>query len=480
MALPKKQNPLFQRMASDGVLGRAMNDTLANFRRPTSQMTGPSIEEQNIAANQPNIFDQGVAPAKPQMGSLGVGASPLSVATGNILGGGVSRGETTAAQGATVPEQVAGVVSGLGEQAQVAAYQQRLMDAGINLNPQGQDPAAYQQSLTAAQGIYNNIFGAGLPAGGGNGFGVFGQPSTSYAPTGLRQQAIAAGGAPVWGQGDVLASARPNAQGGTAFSLMQASRVGGVPGMSPTPTNPIAPEAPNPFQRAAQPQQGQTAFQKNDQSFKARLVEEQQRRATAASLPKGFVVDPADPTKVMPMKGSLEELQYQKLQQEMALKDKEASQADAKIATGLAQSTEKANLVINTVNKALDKTGYFNQATGFIPFTPGADLTGLVDTIKANIGFAELNAMRQASPTGGALGQVAVRELEFLQAALGNLSIKQSPEQLRENLTGVTRHYNNWLKTTKGVNPDVPTLTPDKQARLAELRAKKAAREAKK
>jgi hypothetical protein len=66
--------------------------------------------------------------------------------------------------------------------------------------------------------------------------------------------------------------------------------------------------------------------------------------------------------------------------------------------------------------------------------------------VQANIGFQELAAMRAASPTGGALGQVAVRELEFLQASLGSLDSAQSPDELKKNLKQVKVHFNNWKK----------------------------------
>jgi hypothetical protein len=61
--------------------------------------------------------------------------------------------------------------------------------------------------------------------------------------------------------------------------------------------------------------------------------------------------------------------------------------------------------------------------------------------------------MRQASPTGGALGQVAVQELNFLQATVANLDVGQSPAQLRTNLDKIKKHYNRWLATTKGELP---------------------------
>ena len=73
------------------------------------------------------------------------------------------------------------------------------------------------------------------------------------------------------------------------------------------------------------------------------------------------------------------------------------------------------------------------------PGTSATDLRANLDTIKANLGFQELQALRDASPTGGALGQVTENETRFLQATLGSLDIGQSPAQLRANLAKVKK-----------------------------------------
>lgn len=69
-----------------------------------------------------------------------------------------------------------------------------------------------------------------------------------------------------------------------------------------------------------------------------------------------------------------------------------------------------------------------------VPGTPAADLREKLSTIYANIGFDQLQAMRDASKTGGALGQVSDTENKLLQAVWGSVAASQSPEQLRHNL----------------------------------------------
>ena len=60
---------------------------------------------------------------------------------------------------------------------------------------------------------------------------------------------------------------------------------------------------------------------------------------------------------------------------------------------------------------------------------PTVDFDAALVQINALIGFGELNAMRAASPTGGALGQVSERELTYLQSVAASLDPDQSQEQ---------------------------------------------------
>ena len=61
-----------------------------------------------------------------------------------------------------------------------------------------------------------------------------------------------------------------------------------------------------------------------------------------------------------------------------------------------------------------------------VPGTEAQATAAKLDTIKANIGFDKLQKMRDASPTGGALGQVSERELGFLQSLSSVASINRS------------------------------------------------------
>lgn len=124
-------------------------------------------------------------------------------------------------------------------------------------------------------------------------------------------------------------------------------------------------------------------------------------------------------------------------------------------------AVKRADIVINKVDEALAKTGFWT--TGLIGDLRGTlpgrltgsgayDLEKTLDTVKANIGFKELQEMKEASPTGGALGQIAVRELELLQAVVASLEKGQDESVLRENLTQVKTHFENWKKAVQKAN----------------------------
>lgn len=127
-----------------------------------------------------------------------------------------------------------------------------------------------------------------------------------------------------------------------------------------------------------------------------------------------------------------------------AKRDKETE----KVAATRQAAQMQADRIIAKVDQALSKVGATTAGFGAnlrsIPGTTAKDLDTDLQTIKANLGFAELQAMRQASPTGGALGQVAVQELEALQATVASLDQKQSPAQLRQRLGDIRKHYEGW------------------------------------
>lgn len=116
----------------------------------------------------------------------------------------------------------------------------------------------------------------------------------------------------------------------------------------------------------------------------------------------------------------------------------------------------KNDLVSDDIGRALDVFTVVDPETGVrsvnpdqravgsyaalkdIPIFGGSTKAGTLEsyltTLQANVGFGELQAMREASPTGGALGQVSEREIAFLQALLGDIEQSRDPQILMYNL----------------------------------------------
>lgn len=155
------------------------------------------------------------------------------------------------------------------------------------------------------------------------------------------------------------------------------------------------------------------------------------------------------------------------VQREMAaarlaeLQDKQKERADKKEAAKAA-ALNHAQKVMGDVTEAKSlvgglTTGLVGKGSSFVPGTDAYNLNQRLLTLKANLGFDRLQQMREASPTGGALGQVAVQELNALQATVGSLEIGQDRKELEKNLEKIEHHYNNWMRTTQGL----PALSLD-------------------
>lgn len=105
--------------------------------------------------------------------------------------------------------------------------------------------------------------------------------------------------------------------------------------------------------------------------------------------------------------------------------------------------------VLQDINSAIDiakknpylTTGFVGSILKNVGGTEAYDLNQLTETVRANIGFDRLDQMRKESPTGGALGQVAIQELKALQASLGSLETAQSNGQLVRNLERLQGQY---------------------------------------
>jgi hypothetical protein len=143
----------------------------------------------------------------------------------------------------------------------------------------------------------------------------------------------------------------------------------------------------------------------------------------------------------------------------------------------------RANIIVNsldtlenlvktqtTLDPVTGRTGaLMGQAGAFKAGSKRADAEQAIDTVIANIGFAELNRMRRESPNGAALGNVTERELAFLQRVVGSLDLIQSDPQLLKNIS-VIREIQN-----KVINEGLSDADIARYSAMLGLKAKEAA-----
>lgn len=153
--------------------------------------------------------------------------------------------------------------------------------------------------------------------------------------------------------------------------------------------------------------------------------------------------------------------------------DIKAGEAGAKAQGRRDAAALAASNVLSAVSDAKNLVGLNTTGPGSIlskiPGSDARDLQAKLDTVKANLGFDRLQQMREMSPTGGALGAVAVQELIALQSTVASLDQAQSAKELKKSLEKIEGHYNKWLETVNGgdaptANNPTPTSPQDQQA----------------
>lgn len=143
--------------------------------------------------------------------------------------------------------------------------------------------------------------------------------------------------------------------------------------------------------------------------------------------------------------------------------DIKAGEAGAKAQGRKDAASLAASNVLSAVKDAKNLVGLTTTGPGSVlsrvPGTDARDLQAKLDTVKANLGFDRLQQMREMSPTGGALGAVAVQELIALQSTVASLDQAQSAKELKKSLEKIEGHYNKWLQTVGGGEPAAPAAS---------------------
>lgn len=167
------------------------------------------------------------------------------------------------------------------------------------------------------------------------------------------------------------------------------------------------------------------ASTKRDEAATAKINEEM-ASGKKASIPQGYRLS---------KDGNLEAIPGGPADQKIAAK------YGSDVATLQSMNSDMDRLA-TAANELLNHKGLgrITGVSGVIPNIPGfagADAEAKLETLKSQVGFGVLQNMRNASKTGGALGQVSDVENKLLQANLAALAKAQSEEQMKESLAKI-------------------------------------------
>ena len=135
--------------------------------------------------------------------------------------------------------------------------------------------------------------------------------------------------------------------------------------------------------------------------------------------------------KMVPISGSAADIEEQERQK--ALSEKDALETQKR--TGISISVNQVLDAIENDKSLLGTTGVLGKfAADYTPSQSARNVKNLLKSVQSNVAFNRLQEMRDASKTGGALGNVSNVELGLLMAAHGAIQQDLSPELLIANL----------------------------------------------
>jgi hypothetical protein len=152
-------------------------------------------------------------------------------------------------------------------------------------------------------------------------------------------------------------------------------------------------------------------------------------------------------------KAQLYEFEVDKLIGEKRDRDYEIVERQIALNTQGSTAKEKDQLIQQEIDKALGLleenpimgAGFMGSILKYVGGTQASNIESALITIKANLGFEQMQAMKNATPTGATgLGQIAIKEFEALQAVVRSLDQKQESEQLVKSLEAVSKRLSNW------------------------------------
>lgn len=128
-----------------------------------------------------------------------------------------------------------------------------------------------------------------------------------------------------------------------------------------------------------------------------------------------------------------------------------------------AYASDTARRTIQAIDDVLPKIdnttagilGNLGAKTGL--YQPAVNVSAELSSVAANVAFNALQAMREASKTGGALGQVSERELDLLSAVEGSIRQNQSPENLKIQLGKIRESMTRFELAAQGNAQPMPS-----------------------
>ena len=128
------------------------------------------------------------------------------------------------------------------------------------------------------------------------------------------------------------------------------------------------------------------------------------------------------------------------------------------------QRLQAGGIVLQNIERIFDRAqntrqpiaGFFGPMATRIPGSAASDVQELINTMKSEIAFGRLQQMREASPTGAALGAVTENELKLLQSTIGSLEQRQGTPQFIDELKRIGNMY---LDVVHGRNNGPPRYT---------------------
>lgn len=126
-------------------------------------------------------------------------------------------------------------------------------------------------------------------------------------------------------------------------------------------------------------------------------------------------------------------------EQERQKKLQKAARMESRGQSVVSRSVKEALEIINN-NKGLPVAGTYGKfLADYTPDAEARDLKRVLESLQANTAFNRLQEMREASQTGGALGNVSNVELNLLMSAYGSIHQDLTPDRLKKHLQDIER-----------------------------------------